>query len=87
MHPPAPTRCPLHVCPPANLLYVFADLIVVTDDERETYTRVIDSILAEADLATITRKKIRQGLEDAVNRDLSDQKVRIAYLYSCRPDY
>lgn len=48
----------------------------MTDDERATYTRIIDDILASADLETVTRKKIRQGLEEAVGKDLSDQKVR-----------
>jgi upstream activation factor subunit UAF30 len=49
----------------------------VTDEEKTTYTRVIDGILAAADLETVTRKKIRQGLEEAVDKDLSDQKVRV----------
>lgn len=47
----------------------------MTEEERETYTRIIDGILAEADLQTVTRKKIRQGLEAQIDRDLSDKKV------------
>jgi upstream activation factor subunit UAF30 len=47
----------------------------VTDEERASYTRIIDGILADADLETVTRKKIRQGLEEAIDKDLSDQKV------------
>ena len=47
----------------------------MTAEEEATYTRIIDSILATADLQTVTRKKIRQGLEAAVDKDLSDQKV------------
>jgi upstream activation factor subunit UAF30 len=47
----------------------------VTDEERGAYTRIIDGILAAADLETVTRKKIRQGLEEAIDKDLSDQKV------------
>jgi upstream activation factor subunit UAF30 len=50
----------------------------VTDEERATYTRVIDGVLASVDLETVTRKKIRQGLEEAVDKDLSSQKVRAA---------
>lgn len=48
----------------------------MTDEERATYTRVIDGVLASVDLETVTRKKIRQGLEEAVDKDLSSQKVR-----------
>ncbi|KAK3303078.1 SWIB/MDM2 domain-containing protein [Chaetomium strumarium] len=59
---------------------------LLTDEERETYTKIIDGILAEADLETITRKKIRQGLEDVVNRDLSDQKNAIKTLIEARFD-
>ena len=47
----------------------------MTDEERASYTRIIDGILADADLETVTRKKIRQGLEEAIDKDLSDQKV------------
>jgi len=47
----------------------------VTAEEKSNYTRIIDGILRAADLQTVTRKKIRQGLEAAVDKDLSDQKV------------
>jgi hypothetical protein len=44
---------------------------------------LIDGILATADLETVTRKKIRMGLETALGgRDLSDQKVRPCALRS-----
>jgi upstream activation factor subunit UAF30 len=60
----------------------------VTDEERASYTRIIDGILADADLETVTRKKIRQGLEEAIDKDLSDQKVCAERLPfpSCRTD-
>jgi upstream activation factor subunit UAF30 len=62
----------------------------VTDEERASYTRIIDGILADADLETVTRKKIRQGLEEAIDKDLSDQKVcarRMPFSQpSCRTD-
>lgn len=48
----------------------------MTPDERERYTFIIDEILESADLETISRKKIRQGLQAALGgQDLSDQKV------------
>lgn len=50
---------------------------IVTTEEEARYTEVIDGILATADLETVTRKKIRMGLETAIGgKDLSDQKVR-----------
>lgn len=53
---------------------------IVSKDEKEEYTGIIDGILATADLETISRKKIRQGLETAIGRDLSEQKVRLPYM-------
>jgi upstream activation factor subunit UAF30 len=47
----------------------------VTNEETESYTRIIDGILAAADLPTVTRKKVRRALEEAIDKDLSDQKV------------
>lgn len=46
-------------------------------DEADQYTAIIDGILATADLATVSRKKVRQALERSLGgKDLSDQKVR-----------
>jgi len=52
--------------------------ITVTAEEEIRYTQIIDGILATVDLETVTRKKIRSGLQDALGgKDLSDQKVPI----------
>jgi upstream activation factor subunit UAF30 len=52
----------------------------VSADEEAQYTSIIDAILASADLATVSRKKIRLGLEKALGgKDLSAQKVQIPY--------
>ena len=49
----------------------------MNSEEVAQYTSIIDGILATADLATISRKKVRQALERALGgKDLSDQKVR-----------
>ncbi len=61
--------------------------MAVTNEERVAYTRIIDGILASADLETVTRKKIRQGLEEAIDKDLSEQKVSVAGSHCCRPQY
>lgn len=58
-------------------LSLLTRLLPVTDEETTEYSRIIDGILAAADLQTVTRKKIRQGLEAAIEKDLSDQKVRL----------
>ncbi|ROT37077.1 SWIB-domain-containing protein [Sodiomyces alkalinus F11] len=59
----------------------------LTKDEEVRYTAIIDSILATADLNTVTRKKIRAGLEMALGgKDLSDQKDAIKRLIEERFD-
>lgn len=51
----------------------------VTPEETTKYAAIIDAILATADLETISRKKIRQGLETSLGgKDLSEQKVRFS---------
>lgn len=53
-----------------------SNTVAVSSDERERYTRIIDDILATADLETISRKKVRQALEGRLGgKDLSEQKV------------
>lgn len=45
-------------------------------EDETRYTAIIDAILATADLTTVTRKKIRMGLERALGgKDLREQKV------------
>ncbi|KAL7628488.1 hypothetical protein AAE478_000003 [Parahypoxylon ruwenzoriense] len=59
----------------------------LTVEEEARYTKVIDGILATADLLTVTRKKIRMGLEAALGgKDLSDQKNAIKALIEERFD-
>lgn len=40
-----------------------------------SYSRIIDDILSNSDLNTISAKKIRKGLQDHVGQDLTPQKV------------
>lgn len=48
----------------------------VSPEEERRYTEIIDGILATANLETISRKKIREGLEIALGgKDLREQKV------------
>ncbi|EON96528.1 putative swib mdm2 domain protein [Phaeoacremonium minimum UCRPA7] len=59
----------------------------LTSEEKSQYTGIIDAILATADLATISRKKVRQGLERALGgKDLSEQKIAIKALIEARFD-
>ncbi|OAQ59370.1 SWIB/MDM2 domain-containing protein [Pochonia chlamydosporia 170] len=62
-------------------------IAAVSSDERERYTRIIDDILATADLETISRKKVRQALEGRLGgKDLSEQKDAIKRLIEARFD-
>lgn len=59
----------------------------LNSEEIAQYTSIIDGILATADLATISRKKVRQALERALGgKDLSDQKNAIKVLIEQRFD-
>lgn len=40
-----------------------------------SFTTIIDSILAASDLDTISEKRIRQGLQQSVEYDITPQKV------------
>ncbi|PBP19142.1 serine/threonine-protein kinase [Diplocarpon rosae] len=53
---------------------------VVHPAQIAQYTVIIDSILRDGDLATISAKKIRNGLQEALDHDLSDQKQAIKEL-------
>lgn len=55
--------------------------------DEEHYTNIIDGILRTADLQTVTMKKIRSGLEIALNgKDLSDHKQAVKALIGARFD-
>jgi upstream activation factor subunit UAF30 len=47
----------------------------VASDVRDKYVGIIDDILSKSDLTTISEKRIRKGLQDAVGYDLTPQKV------------
>jgi hypothetical protein len=47
----------------------------VTPEQRTQYTAIIDSILRESDLNTISEKKIRKALSEKLGYDVSHQKV------------
>ncbi|KAJ5542867.1 hypothetical protein N7535_005290 [Penicillium sp. DV-2018c] len=55
-------------------------------DVRDEYIRIIDDILAKSDLTTISEKRIRNGLQDAVGYDLTPQKPLIKQLIMERFD-
>ncbi|KAI1858499.1 uncharacterized protein JN550_012632 [Neoarthrinium moseri] len=59
----------------------------LSSEDEQRYTEIIDGILATANLETISRKKIREGLESALGgKDLSDQKTAIKTLIEERFD-
>ncbi|RDW68580.1 hypothetical protein BP5796_09237 [Coleophoma crateriformis] len=54
--------------------------------EKAQYSAIIDDIIAKGDLTTISAKQIRKGLQDAIEKDLSDQKLEIKELIMERFD-
>lgn len=53
----------------------------VSEEQRVSFTKVIDSILSASDINTISSKRIRQGLQATVNYDLNDYKVGLAPIH------
>ncbi|KAK1770214.1 upstream activation factor subunit spp27 [Phialemonium atrogriseum] len=58
----------------------------LTAEEESEFIRIIDGILATADLETVTRKKIRQGLEATLGKELTEQKHAVRSLIEARFD-
>ncbi|EEH06419.1 SWIB/MDM2 domain-containing protein [Histoplasma capsulatum G186AR] len=58
----------------------------LSDDVQASYIKIIDSILATSDLNTISEKRIRRGLQDAVDYDITPQKAAIKVLIMQRFD-
>lgn len=48
---------------------------IVSSEQISKYTTTIDRIIANGDLETISTKQIRNGLQMAVDEDLSEYKV------------
>jgi upstream activation factor subunit UAF30 len=42
---------------------------------RDNYIAIIDAILADSDLTKISEKKIRAGIQEKVEYDITPQKV------------
>lgn len=57
-------------------------MATVPMDVRASYIVIIDSILEKSDLQTVTSKRIREGLQKAVDYDIAPQKVRCFDVYS-----
>ncbi|KAK5123973.1 hypothetical protein LTR85_002170 [Meristemomyces frigidus] len=55
-------------------------------EKRASYSAIIDSILASADLETISAKAIRRGLQERVDDDLASEKQAITDLIMERFD-
>ncbi|PGH10652.1 hypothetical protein AJ79_05366 [Helicocarpus griseus UAMH5409] len=60
--------------------------MALPQDVQASYIKIIDSILASSDLNTISEKRIRKGLQDAVNYDITPQKAAIKELIMQRFD-
>ncbi|KAK2754233.1 hypothetical protein FQN54_007112 [Arachnomyces sp. PD_36] len=51
--------------------------MTLSAEARATYTKIIDGILAASDLNTISEKRIRRGLQEALGYDITPQKAFI----------
>ncbi|KAL2852995.1 SWIB-domain-containing protein [Aspergillus pseudodeflectus] len=58
----------------------------LSPDARDEYIPIIDSILSKSDLNTISEKRIRKGLQEAVGYDLTPQKAAVKQLIMARFD-
>ncbi|KAJ5445540.1 hypothetical protein N7491_001622 [Penicillium cf. griseofulvum] len=58
----------------------------LSSELRDRYIDIIDDILAQSDLTTISEKRIRKGLQDAVGHDLTPMKSTIKQLIMDRFD-
>ncbi|KKY29021.1 putative swib mdm2 domain protein [Phaeomoniella chlamydospora] len=47
------------------------------DEVRDQYVKVIDGILAASDLSTVSQKRIRKGIQEAVDFDITPHKASI----------
>jgi upstream activation factor subunit UAF30 len=57
--------------------------ILVPSETRDHYVRIVDSILAASDLNTISAKRIRKGLQTAVDHDITPHKVSSNHPLNC----
>ncbi|KAL8937653.1 MAG: hypothetical protein Q9211_003569 [Gyalolechia sp. 1 TL-2023] len=60
--------------------------MAISADVEAKYVKIIDAILASSDLNTISEKRIRKGLQQAVNHDITPQKDVIKPLIMARFD-
>jgi upstream activation factor subunit UAF30 len=49
----------------------------VPPEVRANYIATIDSILAASNIEEVSEKRIRKGIQDSVQYDITPQKVRI----------
>ncbi|KAL8693532.1 MAG: hypothetical protein Q9218_001657 [Villophora microphyllina] len=60
--------------------------MAVSPEVEASYVKIIDTILASSDLNTISEKRIRKGLQQAVDYDITPQKKVIQPLIMARFD-
>jgi len=51
-------------------------ICIVPPEQAASYGAIIDEILANSDLASVSAKQVRKQLAEKVGYDMSDQKVR-----------
>lgn len=61
------------------LQYMPLTSMIVSSEENSKYSIIIDRILKEGDLSTISAKQIRKDLQVELGFDLSHQKVVLLF--------
>ena len=66
--------CTLLPSPLADCILIIARCLVLPEVEA-SYITIIDDILAASDLDSISEKRIRKGLQESIEYDITPQKV------------
>ena len=67
--------CKCNDCTVTPCFLAKSDCFPVSPEAEASFIPIIDSILAASDLETISEKRIRKGLQAAVDYDITPQKV------------
>ena len=67
-----------HSCANGGYQLLIFSVRAVPPEVEASFITIIDSILAASDLNTISEKRIRKGLQAAVEYDITPQKVHIS---------
>lgn len=59
----------------------------VTSEQRTQYANIIDDILRNADLTSISAKAVRKEMQDRLDHDITALKVSMQHVYRAGVDH